>query len=555
MSTDACFCCVVAFADVTSPSRGHKRPGSPLSSLRDSPNSTMRPIFPDQSPYSNAANISSPHKRGHSRGSSIGSLVNGFNYMSHSRNSSMASNLGDYDNSPHHQYLSQQTSPQSIHQSLGTSPDKNGGFMNNSGPPPGSSSGMIAPGASGLPTVWYATPDGDLVERKPIARLRAPVQPPSSTPASSNLRHPPMEPADGNTPTLYRSSQLPTTSADGSSSIATKAALKFEGDLNNMALGWSQDEWHAKRRLVHFTRKQEGGIISATFKPVSLQEITPNTIVVSCIFREDKNECYVTSVDTIYLLEALVSVRFTVEEKNRIRRNLEGYKPLTITKSKSDCEDFFKVIMSFPNPKPRNIEKDVKVFPWKILANALKKIVSKYSASFLRGDEMVGPGKLAPQPIGWAPGRSPPVPILGQTSPTSRQANVFPSSQQQQQQAPGTAGSNSSINMSPSMRNDNKPFHTSLSSSSLHNGHHHSTLGSVAEDEPMSAGLNGGSTQHLGDHTITQGGYNNTNSEIPSNLNLSTSTEGQEETDELATPNANYESTAVERDVNPFRFG
>jgi hypothetical protein len=30
----------------------------------------------------------------------------------------------------------------------------------------------------------------------------------------------------------------------------------------------------------------------------------------------------VTSVDTIYLLESLVAVRFTVEEKNRIRRNL-----------------------------------------------------------------------------------------------------------------------------------------------------------------------------------------------------------------------------------------
>ena len=38
--------------------------------------------------------------------------------------------------------------------------------------------------------------------------------------------------------------------------------------------------------------------------------------------------------------------------------------------------------MGFPNPKPRNIEKDVKVFPWKILAHALKKIISKYSASY-----------------------------------------------------------------------------------------------------------------------------------------------------------------------------
>jgi hypothetical protein len=34
--------------------------------------------------------------------------------------------------------------------------------------------------------------------------------------------------------------------------------------------------------------------------------------------------------------------------------------------------------MSFPNPKPRNIEKDVKVFPWSIFGTALKKIISKY---------------------------------------------------------------------------------------------------------------------------------------------------------------------------------
>jgi hypothetical protein len=34
--------------------------------------------------------------------------------------------------------------------------------------------------------------------------------------------------------------------------------------------------------------------------------------------------------------------------------------------------------MGFPNPKPRNIEKDVKVFPWEVLGSALKKIIGKY---------------------------------------------------------------------------------------------------------------------------------------------------------------------------------
>lgn len=86
----------------------------------------------------------------------------------------------------------------------------------------------------------------------------------------------------------------------------------------------------------------------------------------------------VTSVDTIYLLEAIIGNRFTVEEKNRIRRNLEGLKPDTISKNKDDTKDFFEIIMGFPDPKPRHIEKDVKVFKWEKLAEALTKIISKY---------------------------------------------------------------------------------------------------------------------------------------------------------------------------------
>ena len=157
-----------------------------------------------------------------------------------------------------------------------------------------------------------------------------------------------------------------------------KAVLKISGDLDSMAEDWSADEWAAKRRIVQFWRSQSGSTINTNFKPVAPEDRPPNSICISCIWWEERNECYVTSVDTIYLLESLVAVRFTVEEKNRIRRNLEGFRPMTVSKAKSDSEDFFKVIMGFPNPKPRNIEKDVKVFPWKILAHALKKIIGKY---------------------------------------------------------------------------------------------------------------------------------------------------------------------------------
>lgn len=159
-----------------------------------------------------------------------------------------------------------------------------------------------------------------------------------------------------------------------------KASLKLEGDLNGMAVEWTADEVSARRRIVRFRRSQNGSIIAASFEPVTPEEHAqaPGCIYVNCIWWAEKKECYITSVDTIQLLESLVAVRFTVEEKNRIRRNLEGFRPATVSKTKQDCEEFFKIIMGFPSPKPRNIEKDVKVFPWRILAGALKKIIGKY---------------------------------------------------------------------------------------------------------------------------------------------------------------------------------
>lgn len=201
----------------------------------------------------------------------------------------------------------------------------------------------------------------------------------------------------GGLPQLMRATQIPGSIAPapmmpshdpmysppgGSSGGAPRAKLELHGNLTEMAVGWSHDEWRSGRRLVQFWRRQEGTTIHATFRPILPSQYVPNSIVISCIFREDKNECFVTSVDTIYLLEALVASRFTVEEKNRIRRNLEGFRPITVSKNKRECERFFKLIMSFPNPKPRNIEKDVKVFPWKVLASALCKIIGKYSASY-----------------------------------------------------------------------------------------------------------------------------------------------------------------------------
>jgi len=206
-----------------------------------------------------------------------------------------------------------------------------------------------------------------------------------STPSGANLRHPPKSSSTGAQPDLLRTTRI-SSGEPGSpfSTFTNRAVLSLNGDLDQMAMGWNNEEWTSRRRLLRFWRHQSGNVIKVNFGPIPQHEYSANDmIVISCIFRDDKNECYVTSVDVIYLLEALVGVHFDVEEKNRIRRNLEGFKPITISKSKTDAEPFFKLIMGFPNPKPRNIEKDVKVFPWSILSKALTKIIGKYSATYI----------------------------------------------------------------------------------------------------------------------------------------------------------------------------
>ena len=224
---------------------------------------------------------------------------------------------------------------------------------------------------------------GNQQRRSPSVQAATTRRSPSTTPAQRRDSNPQLV----RTSTLNSSAASASFSASPSSSsqpfnpyamYPSKALLKIDGDLDSMAEDWSSEERDVRRRLVEFKRRQNGNTISTTFRPVTLEERAPNSICVSCIWWEERGDTYVTSVDTIQLLESLVGVRFTVEEKNRIRRNLEGFRPMTVAKGKADSEKFFKTIMDFPNPKPRNIEKDVKVFPWKILSMALKKIIGKY---------------------------------------------------------------------------------------------------------------------------------------------------------------------------------
>lgn len=228
---------------------------------------------------------------------------------------------------------------------------------------------LLGAADSSQPPVWYHPLGFASSDRSPA-------------PAATTSSIPPVTTSRGGNPPLVRTSTLPPGSHNRAFNpyaiYPHKAIIKIVGDLNSMTARWTNNEWTTKRRLVRFWRTQSGSTITTRFDRVTPEDRPPDSICVSCILWEERRKCFVTSVDTIYLLESLVAVRFTVEEKNRIRRNLEALHPLTVSKAKADTENFFRVIMSFPNPKPRNIEKDVKVFEWGQLEDALRKIIGKY---------------------------------------------------------------------------------------------------------------------------------------------------------------------------------
>lgn len=218
---------------------------------------------------------------------------------------------------------------------------------------------------------------------------------------------PTLSPSSGN-PRLIRpkvrstSRQQPTpsptvagSSPDCGSNPRNQIVLDIRGILNAMQDDWTLEERAVKRRVVRFWREQSWTTITVWFQPLRASERSlpyeRNELRISCLCWEEKHMCYLTSVDTILLLELVLDkTSFETDEKNRIRRNLQSLDPLTVSKdnpkNEPGCEEFFDLIMEFTNPKPWKIKKSVKVFQWDKLEEGLNKILSKYVCSHSLGE-------------------------------------------------------------------------------------------------------------------------------------------------------------------------
>ncbi|ODV64251.1 uncharacterized protein ASCRUDRAFT_30424, partial [Ascoidea rubescens DSM 1968] len=178
--------------------------------------------------------------------------------------------------------------------------------------------------------------------------------------------------------------------------------LRIRKPLSDITQNWSDFEKITCRRLVLFDWYASQTDLNVSFKPIEINEFPryeQGSPIISCIYWDFKKEYYVTSVDIIYLLERLSGINsFDMKEKNRIRRNLQTLESLTIGKPKNfnknnlnpyELDKFFKLIMSFNSPKPRNIEKDLKIYKWELLEEALQRVLGKYCFD-LSNDQTAG---------------------------------------------------------------------------------------------------------------------------------------------------------------------
>ncbi|KAL9604124.1 MAG: hypothetical protein Q9219_000712 [cf. Caloplaca sp. 3 TL-2023] len=206
----------------------------------------------------------------------------------------------------------------------------------------------------------------------------------SAATSSTGSPYPPT-PASVNPP-LIRTSQMKRAASLSSHELdSIKASLHINGNLDSMTENWTLDEQNSHRRLVQFWRSQNGRFVSAGFNRIAADDKVPKNGCVNCIYWAQHDDYYVTSVDAIALLHMLTGQQFVVEEKNRVRRNFSGVEPTTIKKDREDTKAFFHLIMGLPDPKPRNIAKAIKVYPWKDLGQMLKKVMQKYSADYSFG--------------------------------------------------------------------------------------------------------------------------------------------------------------------------
>lgn len=165
---------------------------------------------------------------------------------------------------------------------------------------------------------------------------------------------------------------------------------------------WHPHELKAQRRIIEFTVFREfqanlSPIVRIQWKAIEQQYWQGNkgnTFAISVIAYDDK--WLITSVDVISSVECFFGTHLCTGEKNRIRRGFEFRTPETLHKGEGSV---YALVQSFVNPKPRNIDKSVKVFDACHYLTLVEKICGCYVSATLWQTERLPQDSHGRQPF------------------------------------------------------------------------------------------------------------------------------------------------------------
>lgn len=158
----------------------------------------------------------------------------------------------------------------------------------------------------------------------------------------------------------------------------------MSNSLKNCCNHRDADELQAGRRIFRIQVNRDGNTVYLDLKTLpisSLSQIEPEHyhFIANCMRLPSSPEgsTWITSVDVIKILSIVVNPhghQLSISEKNRIRRNIDTLRPLTVGPE----DERMSFMLGFPYPQPVNIAKSVKIYEWTGLEGALKKVVDKY---------------------------------------------------------------------------------------------------------------------------------------------------------------------------------
>ncbi|RHZ87852.1 hypothetical protein Glove_29g9 [Diversispora epigaea] len=143
------------------------------------------------------------------------------------------------------------------------------------------------------------------------SQLSTPTSIPSSTPMSIPIPSPQVVTSSSRPRNLRRDDK---NSKGQLKELLKNTKITVEGDIQQATKNWSAEKYLKRRILVKFTRRVERNEIKASFSVLKPDEVAGNGTYVSCIWRKEKGEFCITSVDIINLVRGLTGVGVTKAE-------------------------------------------------------------------------------------------------------------------------------------------------------------------------------------------------------------------------------------------------